>query len=196
MSSYSRQQLEKWIKEIPSVKGKVLDIGGSQNPVAKRLADTAVCVDEYKILDLEVPHETKVKPDIVCDLNKVLDSNQPAYCCDSFDVAFCLEVSEYWWNPVQAMKNVNFFLKKGGILYISFHFIYPIHNPLGEDYMRYTEFGVEKLLKETGFEMENLQYRTAKELFPIIFYQAEQMRPSRDYDRHNVIGYLVKAKKI
>ena len=132
MSSKTRIQLEEWLKTIEVVSGRVLDIGGSQNPVTKRLLNTAVQWDNYKILDLEVPHECKQKPDIICDLNKeITDSaiitgktidvqNESNF----FDIAFCLEVSEYWWNPIQALKNISFLLKKDGILYISFHFIY------------------------------------------------------------------------
>ena len=69
MSSYTRRALENWVKKIEvPVLSKILDIGGSQNPVKSRLVRGDLF--DYKILDLEVPHETKVKPDIVCDLNK------------------------------------------------------------------------------------------------------------------------------
>ena len=205
MSSYSRQQLEKWLKEIPSIEGKVLDVGGSQNPIIKRLNPSATNFDEYKIFDLYEPHEGK-KPDFCGDLNNSdliltkLD-NSPLggsrlSLDDSVDVIFCIEVMEYIWNPLSALTLMSNWLKKDGILYISFHFVYPIHNPLGEDCLRYTEFGVKKLLKETGFEIEDLQYRTSEVLEPMIVYSAEQMRPSKEYDKHNVVGYLVRAKKI
>lgn len=192
MSSYTRQALEKWVNEIkvPAM-SKVLDIGGSQNPVNSRLREKGEGSD-YKILDLENPHKTKVEPDIICDLNYPISKEYEG----NFNIAFCLEVSEYWWNPVQAMQNINFLLKKGGILYISFHFFYPIHNPLGKDYMRYTEFGVKKLLKETGFEIEELTYREAEEMNPMIFYRTERMRPSKEYKNHSATGYLIKVKKI
>jgi len=68
MSSYTRQQLEDYLKTIEIQGGKVLDVGGSQNILSeKRLK--IFKPDEYKILDLEQPHECKQKPDIVCDLN-------------------------------------------------------------------------------------------------------------------------------
>ena len=67
--SYSRQQLEEWLKTIETVSGRVLDVGGSQNPITKRLRNTAILFEDYKILDLEQPHECKQKPDIVMDLN-------------------------------------------------------------------------------------------------------------------------------
>ena len=69
MSSNSRIQLEDWIKEIrlPAL-SKVLDIGGSQLPVNKRLGYKGEG-SEFTILDLETPHICKEKPDIVWDLN-------------------------------------------------------------------------------------------------------------------------------
>lgn len=68
MSSFSRKQLEEWVKEIEVKGGKCLDVGGSQNPITKRLKIFES--NDYKILDLEIPHECKRKPDIICDLNE------------------------------------------------------------------------------------------------------------------------------
>jgi len=197
LSSYTRQALEKWLKEIPSVEGKVLDIGGSQNPVEGRIINEGEGT-QYKILDLKTPHETKVKPDIVCDLNRGLNNNQQnVYYQSVFDIAFCLEVSEYWWNPVQALNNINFFLKKGGIFYISFHFVYMIHSPKGLDFLRYTPDGVEKLLKETGFEILEHKYRLAENGYLIRYYEYDKMRGIKDNNiNHNVIGSLIKVKKM
>lgn len=65
--SYTRKQLEDWVKTI-SVEGRVLDIGGSQLPIKKRLGKVGEGT-EFTILDLEHPHQGE-KPDIVCDLNE------------------------------------------------------------------------------------------------------------------------------
>ena len=151
MSSRTRQQLEKWVGKIkvPAM-SKCLDVGGSQNPIQSRLGEKGENA-EYKILDLEQPHECKQKPDIIFDLN-----DAPFYDIDdkyknSFDIAFCLEVSEYWYDPYTALDCIRIFLKQGGILYISFHFIYCMHNPIKEDCLRYTRFGCIKLLEKAGF---------------------------------------------
>ncbi len=198
MSSYTRQQLESWLKTI-TTKGRVLDIGGSQNPVLKRLDHTKLYHDEYKILDLENPHECKQEPDYKFDLNNVFDcwKEDDVHYCGSFDMAFCLEVSEYWWNPVQALKNINALLKQGGELYISFHTFYPVHNPIEQDYLRYTTEGVVKLLKETGFRIEEIKGRTTENDDILkTWWDMEKMRPAKDYIAHDWIGCLVKAIKL
>jgi len=114
-----------------------------------------------------------------------------------FDQAFMLEVSEYCWNFYQALCNINQLLKKDGILYLSTHFFYPIHNPEGQDMIRITPDGAEKLLRETGFEILEHKYRYLQSEFDnywdVMVY--EKMRPRKNYD-HSIIGSLIKAKKI
>ncbi len=217
MSSYSRITLENWLKTI-DVKGSVLDVGGSQNPIKKRTKSWDV--ERYEILDLPDPHEGG-QVDIECDIQS--EGEEIDYDCwgmpinepgaseksssaiipiykirtnrEKFDTAFCIEVSEYWYNPLQALKNINVFLKKGGILYISFHFIYEIHPPVEFDYLRYTPGGVAKLLEESGLVIEDMVIRefgnpeNAKRL-----YDEEGMRG--DKSLYNIQGCLVKAKKI
>lgn len=203
MSSYSRQQLEEWLKTLGAIVGKVLDIGGSQLPVIKRLNNTDLFIDEYKILDLEKPHEQKEPPDIIFDLNynpEISFLNKEYNSLDKygkFDIAFCLEVSEYWFNPVQALANINFMLVDGGILYISFHFNYPVHNPVDQDYLRYTPRGVEKLLEATGFEILEMKPRLEQsDSSAFQFYMNEKMKPAKGYDKHAWTGCLVKCKKL
>jgi len=197
MSSYTRNQLEDWLKTIDVKADRVLDIGGSQLPIKGRTKSWDV--KDYKILDLKNPHEQKVKPDWVGNIQDDLtdidisESIEVPY----FNVVFCLEVSEYWYNPLQALQNISELLIKGGILYISFHFLYPMHNPKGKDYLRYTKWGVEKLLKEIGFEIEDIKYRTVKDKGRLFeFYAGECMRPCKSYNQHSDIGYLIKAIKI
>lgn len=219
MSSYSRQQLESWISKIEVNGGKVLDIGNSQLKICKRLKSFEC--DEYVGLDLENPHEGE-KSDIVCDLNECLydiEQRKPedGYCrlhgimpklslqdytleySKMFDIVFCLEVSEYWWDPATALRNINWFLKKGGILYLSTHFQYPCHQPLKDDCLRYTISGIEKLLKETGFEIEDMQPRLLSEVGQNIYndlISVEKMRPAKNYDKHGWSGALIRARKI
>jgi SAM-dependent methyltransferase len=213
MSSKARQDLEAWLKtiEIPN-SSRVLDIGGSQNPIIGRIKIQGYTEPlEYKILDLKQPHETKQKPDIVMDINvsdtALSDTHEFYHLGDIlnakivegyFDTAFCIEVSEYWYNPLKALENINLFLKKGGILYISFHMLYGLHKPEREDCLRYTRYGIEKLLKETGFEIEEMIPKKITEegrQAIISFYQAEGMKILYNEDTFKE-GYLIKAVKI
>lgn len=196
MNSYYRQQLEDWLKTIDVKADKILDIGGAQLPIKGRTKSWDV--KDYKIMDLEKPHECKRKPDYKFDIQKYFVNNDNFYKMnEKFNICFCLEVSEYWLYPVQALYNIHFLLKPKGILYISFPFIYPHHNPEGYDYLRYTRWGIEKLLKETGFEIDYIKSRIATAGAALLqkFYSIEGMRKCKDYINHNEIGYLIKTIK-
>jgi len=205
MSSYSRIQLEDYLKLINVNTYAVLDIGGSQNSIKGRTGSWNV--KEYSILDLKKPHENKRKPDYHHDLNISLESGravienksgEPVSLNNYYDVAFCIEVSEYWWNPLQALKNINSFLKKGGILYISFHFIYPHHEPNGEDCLRYTLLGARKLLEKTGFKIKGIypRYFNNKNI-AVNVYNKERMRGLNKNNNyvHEIQGIVVEAIK-
>jgi len=191
MSSKSRRQLENWLKKI-DVKGSVIDIGAIQNPIKKRVKSWKV--KKYQTLDLKEPHENKKKRkiDFICDLNDEIKFKE------DFDVAFCIEVSEYLYNPFGALRTINSLLKLDGILYISFHFLYGLHAPEKEDCIRYTEYGIRKLLKNTGFEIESIEKRelNLESIFLLNqFYQKEEMRILRNTETYDC-GHLVKARKV
>lgn len=192
MSSLTRQQLEAWVKgiKIPAM-SKVLDVGGSQKPVKDRLGEKGE-TSTYTILDLAEPHEVSQRPHIVCDLNY----ERTDAIITKFDYAFCLEVAEYWWNPLQALRNINSFLKPHAKLYLSVPFVYPVHNPKDEDCLRYTETGIVKLLERAGFGINKIIPRTADSLLLESFYIIEGMKPSKDYKSHNAVGWLIEAVKI
>ena len=198
MSSYSRQQLEAWLKtiEIPN-SSKVLDVGGSQNPILGRIKIKGNDVPfEYKILDLKVPHECKQDPDMCHDMNYKLGGNERVTV--KYDVIFAIEIMEYIYNPLQALLNMKNKLEEGGLLYISFHFIYPVHNPIEQDYLRYTRNGAIKLLQEAGFEIEEIKPRYLRRT-PLLFFANERMRGVKgikDSHIHEEQGCLIKAKKI
>jgi len=215
LASFTREQLEKWVGGIDVKADRVLDVGGSQYPIKGRTKSWDV--KDYKILDLKDPHVCKQGPDIAWNLNvDLFDSpNNPSKeklidLVETFDIAFCLEVFEYIWRPYVALKNINYFLKPGGTFYSSWHFIYPHHNPEEKDYLRYTKWGVAKLLKEAGFGIEEEVLRLEKghlrERGGIrmknagvrmeAFYTRERMRPCKEFKEHHAVGWLVKAKKI
>lgn len=182
MSSNARHQLERWLQTI-DVKGTVLDVGGVSRPVKGRTKSWQV--DDYKILD-----KGERKPEATAYY--VVDINYPINYIPQFDIVFCLEVMEYIFNPVQALRNINDFLKPNGVLYISFHFLFPHHSPPQQDYLRYTKRGVIKLLEETGFEIEKMIPKTT--IVPDIlkeFCKAE----SKVYKSQGEIGYLIKGRK-
>lgn len=202
MSSRSRRQLEEWLLNL-NVTGKILDVGGSQNPIWKR----GICAEQnVTILDLYDPHEGSRKPDLGFDLNQVPNDNMIAYSekgnaatLDSFDTVFCLEVMEYVYAPITALKTLASMMKKNATLYISFHWLYGMHNPEGEDCLRYTQYGIEKIMKSAGFRIEDMEVKTLSADGRMIisdFYREEGMRISRTDPNVFDEGYLVTAIKI
>ena len=190
--SFFRDQLENYLMGLEIKANRVLDIGGGSNPVKTRVKSWDV--KEYKILDnkLEV---CKDVPDYNVDMNKPILYN---YDMD-FDMIFCLEVFEYIFNPIQALDNIYRLLVKGGVAYISFPLLYPIHEPAGHDFLRYTEEGVEKLLKETGFSRWDKVIRYAKpdsQYFLNEFYKIEGMHCRKDNVGSRLhTGYIFKVIK-
>lgn len=179
MASSSRIQLERWLKTIDVKAGHVIDFGGDQKSIIGRVKSWEV--KSYESLDLPT-----------WDLNKEWFFPDEAHE-HLADVGFCLEVSEYLWNPVQAIKNIRKCMKREGTLYMSFHFIYPQHAPIGTDYLRYTPDGVNRILREGGFSVYSVVPRKIMgEYEPMLTFRAEEMHAVEGVD-HSVIGSLVKA---
>lgn len=196
--SFFRDQLENWLQQLSVKADKVLDVGGSDKPVKGRTAEWQV--KDYRILDLETPHSGS-RPDICQDLNRNLEAvhdfhkDPPEKLAGLFDVVFCLEVMEYIYNPVQAIKNLYTFVKPGGTLYISFPFVYPMHKPIGADMLRYTEDGAIKLLEVAGFTVTEVRPRVHKSPDLLrAMYSADGMHTRHD-DTVPHTGYLITAKR-
>lgn len=183
--SNTRKQLENWLKTI-DVSGTVLDVGGVVLPVRGRTKSWDAT--DYRILDA-CKEKRGIKANYVGDINyEIITQDYP-----QFDVVFCLEVMEYVWNPAMALNNMSNFLKSGGLLYISFHFLFPHHHPTSRDYLRYTINGIDMLLTKTGFRIEEVLPRTT--IVPDTlkeFCDAE----SKVYRHPREIGYLVVARKV
>jgi SAM-dependent methyltransferase len=195
-TSFFREQLNDWLAMIDVTAQRVLDAGGGANPVKDKVRSWDV--QEYIILDNGLERQ-KGPAHIVADLNWALrpaDNPDLARWVSAFDVAFCLEVMEYIWNPVVALSNLNLLLQENGCLYISFPFVYPIHDPRGHDYLRYTQEGVDRLLHETGFQEKDMFIRRIKnEKLLADAYAADRMHGRQDQTVGHT-GYCVTATKV
>lgn len=183
--------MENWLKDIEVKADRVLDVGGGELPIKDRIKSWNV--KEYLILD----NDEKFKPDIVQDLNRVKRGEYlfPFSERKDCDVIFCLEVFEYLYNPIYAIMNLASWLKdNGGVLYISFPFIYPRHKPVETDCLRYTDSWIIKVLENYGFKQIEITERWATEgaLELRNFYIKEGMHIA---EKSNLIGYCVKAIK-
>lgn len=202
MSSY-RESLEKYLQTLETKADSCLDIGGSSLPVRDRVK--SFDCKTYKIMDNCLEKDTEKEhwqePDIVWDINEEItdtietEKGKIYYLKESFDMVFCLEVAEYFYRPNVALNNINFLMKNDAKLIISFPTIYPVHNPMVHDSLRYTEFGIYKLMEEAGFEIEDMIPRRA--YHPNLlsdFYKAEGLHPAKRYD-HSVLGWVCIATK-
>ena len=176
--SNSRKQIEAWLKTI-DVSGSVIDVGGLFMPVKGRTKSWEV--SDYKIADISGGRKG-IKTDYICDFNRI-------GIYDRFDVAFCIEVLDHFWNPVEAFRNINQALYRGGLLYISSNFLFPHHT--GFDCLRLTKTGLSKILEETGFKVLEISPRYAVDDTLKIAMSKES---KVDYAKGE-IGYFVKAIK-
>lgn len=186
--SKTRDQLEGYLKKLDIKADAVLDVGGSQRPVNARI--NTWNVKDYVVFDLPQPHETVLAPKITGDLNK------PCSFFPLFDVVFCLEVFDYIYDPMTAARNLADATKQGGTLYVSFPFVYPVHNPMEDDTLRYTEFGAKKILELSGFKVEDIFYRTADPEVIMELYHHEGMRAARNYKHHDAVGFVMRCTKL
>lgn len=204
MSSLYREQLERWVRKINVKCDSCLDIGGGQKKIKDRVNSWQV--KTYKILD----NDKQYKSDYFFDLNEEIrlakegrvknekmKIDLPVMIPIRFDVVFCLEVMEYVWNPVVAHENVFDFLKPGGIAYLSYPTIYPLHNPPGVDYLRYTKNAIEKYLTEIGFKSWEITPRIATDGLDSLadFYSHERMRAMKETNEIFDLGYMCKVFK-
>jgi len=196
MSSFSRQQLEEYLKSILVDNCKVIDIGGSQLPIQQRVKVTGNC--DFKIMDLEQPHENKQKPDYVFDIQDGINISSLGIN-RTFNIAFCIEVSEYWYDPLKALQNICSLLMPDGIIIISFHFFYPLHKPRGQDYLRYTKYGAMKLLEKAGFKITQYFPRKARHSgTTFAWFRSEGFKYDREEDPETLVetGCVIMAQKI
>ncbi len=206
-TSLSRIQLNKWLKSVDIETDKVLEVGSSFNPIISKVSGWKV--NKYKTLDNNL--EKDCNPDFNLDLNCLRFSDKYGWISKRKkdnrtikkifnyqpNIIFCLEVMEYIYKPDTVLRLFYDILDKKGILYISFHTNYPVHNPYEHDSLRYTKWGIINLLKEAGFPKWEITPRKAtkglKELKS--FYKKEKMWVLKNNDLVVDIGYLVKAYK-
>ena len=175
--SYYRQQLEQWLSTTHVNAHRVIDVGGKQGEVKSRVKSWNV--DDYQILDLpkwDLDKPWKVGEDLKAD------------------TVFCLEVFEYLINPTQALKNISDLLKPGGVAYVTFQFIYPQHNEVEMDSLRYTIAGVERLAEVSDLTLSMIWPRIDKSGLLTKFYMADGMRAAKNMN-HAVTGWIVEFIK-
>lgn len=189
MSSSYRLELDRWLGQLDIKADTVIDIGGAQLPVKGRTKSWDV--GNYEIWDLENPHKGDAKPDRVYDVESHPWIKEPEIA----DVVFCLEVMDYVILPTTALLNIMKPLKPGGIAYVTFPFIYPTHQPVEHEGLRYTENSIYRLCERwPDIEVISIQPRRPETDLLNQFYRAERMRAAKHYD-HQVTGWIATLRK-
>lgn len=205
--SLTRIQLNDWLKTISVNTERVLEVGASHIPVINKVK--LWNVKDYKTLDNN--SEAQCNPTFQIDLNLLIWSDKFGWISKNKseektiqkalkytpNVLFCLEVMEYIYKPDTVLKFFYDLLAPKGILYISFHTIYPIHEPCRFDSLRYTKWGIIHLLEEAGFaKWEITPRRASKGRGSLaLFFKEENMKGTNKRKELLDIGYLIKATK-
>lgn len=157
----------------------MLDIGGEARPVKGRTKSWEV--DNYEVLDM--PRFNIEKPSDFVSYRR------------SADYIFVLEVFEYLIEPKKAMQTIRNCLKADGKAYLSAPQIYPTHEELNLDSLRYTEFGLLRLAQSAGLILSHVWYRIDRTGHLKMLYTIDGMRASKNYSHHDATGFIVELTK-
>ncbi len=120
--------------------GKVLDVGGKKENKRGKFKPPIKSVESWEYLNID----KSTNPDYLCSADDIPTKN------NTFDIILLTEVLEHLQNPIKVLKECKRVLKKDGKLIITMPFLYPKHaDP--EDYQRWTDYKLEKELKNLGF---------------------------------------------
>lgn len=188
MSSSYRLELDRWLSQLEVKADRVLDIGGSQLPVRGRTKSWNV--GEYLIADLPQPHVGSPPPNIEIDLN-INNQNGPFLY---YDLIICLEVFDYVWNPIDAFWNIQARLREDGTVWATFPMMYPLHQPVEDDALRYMPGGIKKLAESAGLKIVQMIPRRTETDAIYQAFRTERMRCAKHED-HNISGWIVEFTK-
>jgi SAM-dependent methyltransferase len=127
---------------LPRLKGLVVDLGCGPMPYRQEVTGQGC-----RYVGVDWPNSVHgVAPDVASDLNTAI--NLPS---DYADAVICFSVLEHLHRPTTMLAECWRILKPGSAFYIEVPFQWHVHEaPF--DYYRFTRYGLERLLKDAGFE--------------------------------------------
>ena len=134
------------------LRGRVIDLGCGSMPF--RTAIEAVA-EAYHGFDY-FPRPEFLDADVVRIIGDV--QQMAMIGTASYDGAFCNEVLEHVPDPFRAVAEMARILKPSGVLVLSVPHLSRLHD-LPHDYYRYTEYGLQYMLTQSGFDVVELQTR-------------------------------------
>ncbi len=135
-------------KLIEEMQGLVLDVGCGDRWIERELP--ADC----QYVGLDYPATVNIgyegKPTLFGDGQNL------AFADGSFDVVIIMDVLEHMEHPGMAIQEAWRVLKPSGKLLVQVPFLYPLHDE-PYDFQRWTEYGLKKLLQQTGFKIKTIK---------------------------------------
>lgn len=132
------------------IRGICIDIGSGNSPYKKYLKN----VSKYISLDKKDTNATTHKENI----NSIDgDARDLPFDNDYADSIILNQVLEHVYEYEKVLDEINRVLKPSGKFIISIPFIYHIHAE-PNDYFRFSEYGIKKLLKNKGFKIIQFSY--------------------------------------
>jgi ubiquinone/menaquinone biosynthesis C-methylase UbiE len=142
--SYSvrRQGLDRDLAaEAGTLRGRVLEIGCGRAGRRGRFSPPVERSGAWFLLD----HDVARLPHVCAEAERLPIRSS------AFDTVVCLEVLEYVWRPQAALDEFARVLAPGGTLVLSTPFLHRVD--AANDYWRFTEPALRRLLRESGFEV-------------------------------------------
>lgn len=153
----SRRGLAKEIrKKSKYINGKVIDVGCGSKPYKNFFE-----YNEYIGIDLKKNNKSHLD-----EVDQIFDGINIPFEKNTFDSFICSQVFEHVFDLNNLLKSIHAVLKNKGKGLITIPFIWDEHEQ-PYDYARYTTFGIEDILKKSGFKI--LSINKINNNFSIIF---------------------------
>lgn len=132
-------------------KGRVIDLGCGTSQYKKDILKVA---DEYIGVDWKNSLHDQSNVDVFADICKPLP-----FADEYADTVSAFQVMEHLAEPELFLLECYRILKRGGMVFITVPFMWQVHEA-PHDYYRYTRYGLEHLLKKTGFSEIEIKENT------------------------------------
>lgn len=130
------------------ITGNLLDFGCG----SKQYASIFKHIDSYTGVDVDNAEEYGFSADDVA----YYDGNILPFKDSSFHSCIAIQVIEHIFDIRLSINEINRVLLNGGYFLLTCPMTYPMHM-VPEDYWRYTEYGIQTLLENSGFEVVNIE---------------------------------------
>lgn len=129
-------------KNLESIKGRVIDLGCGTSPYKQDILKVA---DAYIGVDWKNSFHDQTHVSVFANLCKGFPFKD-----GHADTVVAFQVMEHLPEPSLFLSECYRILKRGGSLFITVPFMWHIHEE-PHDYFRYTRYGLEHLLRKSGF---------------------------------------------